>query len=79
MNAPSEAELVVRLSLRSLLPLVVISAALFAGCGGGGAGGSSTPGGGGGGTHTATPTPQPAGPALNAIAAIFRTVCRTHP
>ena len=43
MNAPSEAELVVRLSLRSLLPLVVISAALFVGCGGGG-GGGSTPG-----------------------------------
>lgn len=70
MSAPGEAEFVVRRSLNRLLPLVVVSVAFVVGCGGGG-GGSSTPGGGGGGTtHTATPTPQPSGPALNAIAAI---------
>src|SRR5579872_6832763 len=69
MNAPSEAEFVVRPSLNTLLPLVVVSVALIVGCGGGG-GGSTPGGGGGGGMHTATPTPQPSGPNLNAIAAI---------
>ncbi len=50
MNAPREAEFVVRPSLiLTLLPLLIVAAALIAGCGGGG-GGGSTPGGGGGGT-----------------------------